>query len=80
MGTVPDPAGSLRALLIKLWLNWLFRQHPGQHDWESTSIHLEDAFSIASQPAIHWGKICPKYLLKPQPSPHSIASPQINPI
>lgn len=36
-------------------LNWIFRQHPGEHSWESTSIHLEDAYSIASQPAFQGG-------------------------
>lgn len=59
-------------------LNWIFRKHPGEHSWESTSIHLEDAYSIASQSVFHWGKIYPMYLLKLQPAPHHTACPQIN--
>lgn len=34
---------------------------------------------MASQPAFHWGKLCPLSLLKHHPSPHSTAPLQISP-
>ena len=61
-------------------LNWIFRQHPGEHSWESTFIHLEDAYGIASQLAFCQGKLRPMSLLKHRPSPSSTAPPQISPI
>lgn len=49
-------------------LSWIFRQHSGEHSWESTFIQLKDAYGITSQPAFHQGKCCPLPLLHCGPS------------